>query len=376
MTVVDIKVPQMGEGLTEVRLLAFMKAPGEAVARDEVIYTMETDKATLEVESPESGTLEEWLAAEGDVLPIGAAVARIARSTADEGEAATTATMKAASAPERVIPPRTRAYARELGLSEEILAQVPSATGKLMPSDIDSFMTVRRGEEASTALEVSAAPQSFQDRPLPDRQRKLNFHMRRSAQVVVPGTISRPFEWTKMRDFVTHLRQHADTARPTEFQTFAYCAVQATGACPKFRCALIREDTVRQFDRLHLGIAVALPEGELTTAVVQEADLLPFDEFVATLQERIHSARAGIDQADASVQLLLTYLGSHGVRDAVPVLVPPAAAVVFLGECYDNNGRLFSNVALTFDHRLMNGVEAAEMLGAIAAQIDRLDSAS
>ena len=61
----------MGEGLTEVRLLEFMKAPGDVVSRDEVIYTMETDKATLEVESPESGTLTEWLAAEGDGLPVG-----------------------------------------------------------------------------------------------------------------------------------------------------------------------------------------------------------------------------------------------------------------------------------------------------------------
>src|SRR5438105_2457957 len=77
MAIVDIKIPQMGEGLTEVRLLQLLKSPGDLVARDEILYTMETDKATLEVESPETGKLTEWLAAEGDVLPIGAAVARI-----------------------------------------------------------------------------------------------------------------------------------------------------------------------------------------------------------------------------------------------------------------------------------------------------------
>ncbi len=379
MTIVDIKVPQMGEGLTEVRLLEFMKSPGDPIARDEVIYTMETDKATLEVESPEAGILQEWLAAEGDVMPIGATIARIsqgsdkeaaipaARAGADESPAIRT------PAVERVVPPRTRAYARELGITDAALARIPSATGKLMPSDLDAFQAGKQTQDTSDTEEVLAAADAFTDRPLPDRQRKLNFHLKRSAQIVVPGTIGRPQTWSKVREFVSHRRQLPNSGRPTEFQTFAYCTVQATTVCPKFRCALIRDDTIRQFDRLNLGIAVALPDGELTTAVVTEADLMPYAEFIGTVQKNIRAAREGDDQADASVQLLLTYMGSHGVRDAIPVLVAPAAAVIFLGESYESDGQLYSNVALTFDHRLMNGVEAAEMLAAIADQIDRLN---
>jgi len=68
MAIVDIKIPQMGEGLTEVRVLEFLKRPGDTVAKDELIYTMETDKATLEVESPEAGTLTEMGAAHIELL--------------------------------------------------------------------------------------------------------------------------------------------------------------------------------------------------------------------------------------------------------------------------------------------------------------------
>jgi pyruvate/2-oxoglutarate dehydrogenase complex dihydrolipoamide acyltransferase (E2) component len=378
----DIKIPQMGEGLTEVRLLQFLKKPGDTVNRDDLIYMMETDKATLEVESPESGTLTEWLAAEGDVLPIGTVVARIRTSAEDPsvtspltGSPEDPGVEPQATTAERIIPPRTRAYARELGLSDNMLASIPSATSKLMPSDLDAYKAglgnaVPKFNRASVAGAVQ-----YRERPLSDRQRKLNFHMKRSVQTVIPGTVSRPVEWSEIRNYVGQWREHPSSGRPTEFQTFAYCVVQAIRTCPKFQCSLVREDTIREYNHLHLGVAVALLGGELTTAVVADADLLPFAQFVASLQDRIRSARSGDDQADATVQILLTYLGAYGIRDAVPVLVAPAAAVMFIGEAYTQSDQLFANVSLTFDHRLINGVEAAEMLNAVVLQVQQLGAA-
>src|SRR5213079_2141015 len=77
MAIVEIRIPQLGEGLQEARLIRFLKQPGDAVARDEPIYEMETDKAVMEIESPTAGILEAWDAAEDDVLPIGAVIGRI-----------------------------------------------------------------------------------------------------------------------------------------------------------------------------------------------------------------------------------------------------------------------------------------------------------
>jgi pyruvate/2-oxoglutarate dehydrogenase complex dihydrolipoamide acyltransferase (E2) component len=77
MSVIDVLVPQMGEGLQEVLIVEFFKKPGERIERDEPFYSMETDKATMEVECPHEGVLVEWLAAEGDTLAIGVPVCRM-----------------------------------------------------------------------------------------------------------------------------------------------------------------------------------------------------------------------------------------------------------------------------------------------------------
>ena len=272
---------------------------------------------------------------------------------------------------ERIIPPRTRAYARELGISDDLLAAIPSVTAKLMPADIDAYRAAQGGEPAGSEP-PGGGGRKFVDLPLSDRQRKLNFHMKRSAQIVIPGTVSRPIAWTAVRDYAAKYQVEASGRRPTEFQVFAYCVVQAIHSCPKFLCSLLHDDTVRQYERLNLGVAVALNEGELATAVVTDADGLSLTDLAARLHERVQAARAGNDQADATVQVLLSYLGAHGIRDAVPVLVAPAVAVMFIGEAYEQESRLYSNVSLTFDHRLINGVEAAEMLKSAAHHVQLL----
>src|SRR5579863_6742944 len=128
MTMLEIRVPQMGEGLQEVIIHQFLKQPGDHVKRDELLYNMETDKAVMEVESAYEGTLREWLCEEGAVMPIGAPVARMevmetaaasANSPSTVADAASPASNSMGEAPagvDLVIPPRTRAYCKETGI--------------------------------------------------------------------------------------------------------------------------------------------------------------------------------------------------------------------------------------------------------------------
>src|SRR5215470_7086153 len=74
MPVVSVRIPQIGEGLQEARLVAVLKQPGDTVKRDEPIYQMETDKAVMDVESPHAGKIVKWLADPDTVLAIGAEV--------------------------------------------------------------------------------------------------------------------------------------------------------------------------------------------------------------------------------------------------------------------------------------------------------------
>ncbi|MDR1145933.1 MAG: lipoyl domain-containing protein [Verrucomicrobiales bacterium] len=71
---IPIKVPAVGEGLEEARLLQFFKQPGDAIAKDEPIYQLETDKAVVDIESPSAGALESWTAKEGGIVAIGAVI--------------------------------------------------------------------------------------------------------------------------------------------------------------------------------------------------------------------------------------------------------------------------------------------------------------
>ena len=123
----DLAVPQLGEGLREVRIVEILRRAGDTVARGEPVYVVETDKSTVELEAPFDGTIERWTVAPGDVVAVGAVVALI---TLPEG------VVPAAVAPRLAptIPPRTRAHAREHGVAEAELARIPATSGKLMPT--------------------------------------------------------------------------------------------------------------------------------------------------------------------------------------------------------------------------------------------------
>jgi pyruvate dehydrogenase E2 component (dihydrolipoamide acetyltransferase) len=362
----EVVVPQMGEGLQEVCILQFHKKPGDPVRRDEPLYSMETDKATMEVESPYEGVLQEWLTKEGDVIPIGAAVARL--------EVVEVAVLPAPQMRRAglVIPPRTRAYCKEKGVSESEMLQIPAASGKLMPADVDNYLAAKLATipESAAALEEDAP--AYIERPMTTLQRVFNYRLKRSAQLVIPAVIKRPLEWTPIRRFADAYKERGGNVQPSAFQTFAYCLAQAVREHPRLRSALIGEDVIREYAHLNIGIAVGLPDGQLTTAVVNNADTLSYEDFVRAAQTQIQRAREGEDQAGETVQILLTYMGPYDVHDAIPVLVAPAVAVLFIGSTYERNGELLVNLVMTFDHRLIQGIEAAEFLKKVAVKVQQV----
>ncbi|MCX7993728.1 MAG: 2-oxo acid dehydrogenase subunit E2 [Fimbriimonadales bacterium] len=381
MAIVEVIVPQLGEGLQEVRVMRFLKQPGDRVERDEHIYEMETDKANVEVESPHAGVIVEWLAKEGDILPIGAPIARMeVEGVVEVAAPAAHAPQPAPAAPavprepvavgarlELTIPPRTRAYARQKGISEEELRRIPAASGnKLMPEDIDAYLAGRS---------ETVAGAEYVDYPLPQQQRTFIYRIKRSSQLVVPAVLRRPARWDALWRVVERFKSDPNApVQPSEFQVFAYCAAQATLQHPKFRSQLVGEETLRQYQHVNLGIAVARPGDELVTALVKNASALDFVSFVRTLQSQIRKARAGEDQADASIQLLLTYMGGYQMVDAIPVLVSPAVAILFAGEAFPVDGVPHVNLVLTFDHRLVNGVGGAEFLNAVAHNLENAET--
>jgi pyruvate dehydrogenase E2 component (dihydrolipoamide acetyltransferase) len=394
MPTIEIKIPQLGEGLQEARILRFLKQPGEPVTQDEPIFEMETDKAVMEIESPAAGVLEAWTVAEDAVVPIGAVIGRIAAEDS-RGEARLaptesplTTTPSAPAGPSIagaalrnvVVPPRTRAYAREKGLSDEELARLAAAAeGKLLPEAIDRYLA----ERAPAAPREVWGP-AYRDMPLPPAQRTLVYRLQRATQTVIPATMEMPVPWKPIEDVRNFFKQRATEdgdPQPTQFLLFAWCVAQAAKKHPRFLCSMPNDNTLRQYEHLHLGIAVARPNDELLTARVENADALPFPEFIRATQAAIARARAGEDQATEAMQISLTNLAHAGVRLGIPVVVAPAVATLFIGTPYDEayplpeggvGFRRTASMVLGFDHRLVNGLGAANFLTDIRAHVERL----
>lgn len=218
------------------------------------------------------------------------------------------------------------------------------------------------------------------ERELTPSQRLLSSRLVRGSQLVVPGTITVATLWEAVEGLRSKLKSEGGEFQPSAFTMFAYAVVQALKSHPGFRSTLAGDSTVRTYDHVHLGIAVALPGDQLVLAVVDEADKLTWPEFANRSREQIQMARDGKDQAHEAVTISLTNMQAFGLRDAVPVVVPPSVATIFLGEPYNGLDqtvnelklRRYVNLAMTFDHRLINGVGASEFLNLVKGNTESI----
>ncbi len=385
-----IRIPQLGEGLAEAMLVEYLKQPGDAVKRDDPLYTMETDKANSDVESPFDGTIVEWLAEPGAVLPIGAQVGtiRVAADAPDmaagHGPAPVTAsktTAVAASTPAGdpevriLMPPRTRKLLRDRGLLDQA-GQIPAAGRTLMPADVERYLA---GDKAPAP--TPAEREDYDEAPLPVQQQTLNYRLVRGAQVCVPVTCMTDADWSRLDEARAAVKAaHDGKGGPTAFLMMLWCVTQVLKEHPRFRSALVGDGkTLRTYKHVNLGIAVALPGDLMVTAVVKDADTYAPDAFFQKAAEQIALARDGKDQADASTTLSVSNMGTAGMEMGIPAIVAPAVATLVLGKTYwqpvpDGRGGYdfikTAKLALTFDHRVANGVGAGRFLADVKQAIE------
>jgi pyruvate dehydrogenase E2 component (dihydrolipoamide acetyltransferase) len=396
MPIVSVRIPQMGEGLQEARLVGFLKNPGDKVRRDDPLYQMETDKAVMDVESPYDGVLVEWTAQVDTVLPIGTEIAKMEVAEGVKEMAAGHGPPVAAAAPtpspvaaaavvqaepkgpprNREIPPRTRRYLKEKGLLE-IAATIPAKGGKLMPEDVDAYLagSTIAGTAAPVVLNSTA---EYDEVALASRQKTLAYRLARGAQLCVPGTIMVECRWDAIEAAREKVKNSGSPFQPSAFTMMAWCVAQAMREHPKFRSTMPSDGVLRTYRGANLGIAVALPDDELVTAVVPNADSLSWVDFANATRQQIDLARNGKDQATEATTLSITNMSAFGLRNAVPVVVSPAVATLFLGEAYWHpvakmGGYDFVRMvvlSLTFDHRVINGVGAANFINDVKARIE------
>ena len=148
--------------------------------------------------------------------------------------------------------------------------------------------------------------------------------------------------------------------RPSPAQIFAHAVARTARKHANFRSIMLGDDRIREYDHANVGMAIGLPDDELVVVVVRHADQLTAEEFARSCRRQMRIALRSGDQAAEDTQILISHLGKSGIIDAVPTLVAPANSVFFLGA--PRGGNKIARIALTFDHRLINGEGAAKFL--------------
>ncbi|MFI4862254.1 MAG: 2-oxo acid dehydrogenase subunit E2 [Phycisphaerales bacterium JB063] len=396
-----IRIPQLGEGLAEAVLVEYLKKPGETVKRDDPLYTMETDKANSDVESPFDGEVVEWTAEPGSVLPIGAQVGtmRVAASTSDmaagHGPAAPAQSQSAAAtnashststnghaipAADIRMPPRTRKLLRDTGLLDQA-GRIPFDGATLMPADVERYRD--SGDAAPAKPPAAAHTEAYDEAPLPVKQQTLNHRLIRGAQVCVPVVVVTDADWSRMD--TERAKVKAAGGGPTSFAMMLWCVTQVMKRHPNLRSTLDATGKIlRTYKHINLGIAVALPGDLMVTAVVKDADTLGPDAFYDAVSESIALAREGKDQADAATTLTVSNMGTAGMELGIPAVAAPAVATLVLGKTFwqpvpDGSGGFdfikTAKLTLAFDHRIVNGVGGGNFLGDIKHAIEHFEMA-
>ncbi|MFP4281657.1 MAG: 2-oxo acid dehydrogenase subunit E2, partial [Opitutales bacterium] len=165
---------------------------------------------------------------------------------------------------------------------------------------------------------------------------------------------------------------------PSPTVMIAWALVQAMKQHPIFTCTVTAEDTLVQHQDFDFGVAVALDNDALDTAVIEQANTLDWVAFGQAYEDAVAGVRAGRGRSKSGTPLILTSMGGFKVRDALPVVVPPAIGTLFVGEAhYDDtpaqDAREVVSLCLSFDHRWLNGVAGAQFLADVVTEMERFE---
>jgi pyruvate/2-oxoglutarate dehydrogenase complex dihydrolipoamide acyltransferase (E2) component len=316
-----VEVPVMGEGIRAARVVALLKQPGDAVELDDALCEVETDKAVYPVEASVKGVFKEWRCQVDEVVEIGREIAVI---TAEPG------------------------------------APKPAHSGTPGPS----LQQLQRGSRFDAAIPQTGTPAAPALSPA----------ITRRLSGVVPANMQLDVAWAAIRA----ARGAAKAAHPDYSPSLmvAWCVVRALDKHPSFRRIVAKDGSIVEPARLDLGIAVALEEDRLATAVIAGAREYPWARFASAYAGAVAEVRAGkVEEVQAP--LILTSLGAFGVEVATPIVVPPAMATLFIGKAHErminDDGVIHPaevvTLSLTFDHRVVNGAGAAAFLHEVQTQI-------
>ena len=414
-----IKMPDIGEGIAEVELVAWRVQPGDVVKEDQILADVMTDKATVEIPSPVAGKVAALGGEPGKLMAVGAELIRLevegegnvkagapvaaavaapaARPEAVAARSAPTSPVPAGGAPEPLQPPRTtpapmrapgekpiaspavRRRAWDLGIELQFVHGSGPA-GRIVHEDLDVYLATR-------GQPVAAAPglrqrHGEQAVPVIGLRRKIAQKMQEAKRRIPHFSYVEEIDVTELEALRAQLNEKyaASRGKLTLLPLIARAAVLAVQDFPQMN-ARFDDDAgvVTRYQPVHLGIATQT-DGGLMVPVLRHAeaqDLWGFSREVTRLAEAARSGKAGREELGGST-ITITSLGALGGLVTTPVINHPEVAIIGVNRIVERPmfrggavvPRQLMNLSSSFDHRVVDGMDAARFIQAIRALLE------
>ncbi len=390
----EMKVPPVGESITEVTLSRWLKKDGEAVEMDEAIAELESDKATFELTAEKAGTLK-TLANEGDTLPIGAVVASITGGGAAAPKAQSEAAPAATPAPAAAQTSSEKTYAS--GVPSPAAAKILSEKGVDPQGVSGTGVAGRITKEDALNAEKSASPQVAKTESKPaaatapatatpvtgergERREKMSNLRKTIAKRLVSvkneTAMLTTFNEVDMSPIMEIRSKYKDKFKEKHgvglgFMSFFTKAVtEALKEWPAVGARIEGEEVVYS-NYADISIAVSAPKG-LVVPVIRNADKLSLAEIekeVVRLAGRARENKLGIDEMSGGT-FTITNGGVFGSMMSTPIINSPQSAILGMHNIVERpvavNGQVVIRpmmyVALSYDHRIIDGRESVSFL--------------
>ncbi len=397
----EVKVPPLGESIIEATVTRWFKKIGESVSIDEPLVELETDKITIEVPAPATGVLEKCVVVTGDTVTVGSILGLIAEiDTIQSNDYLTTfpnsykktsslnSLKEENSLKEDSLSPAVRRIVAEQTLTPSLIPATGRG-GRLTKEDVINFQSADSSADSLAPISAESPPQSPPQKSHPDtrgaNRAERRVRMSRLRQRIATrlkdaqntAAMLTTFNEVDMTDIIS-LRQRHREAFEKKYKTrlgfmtfFTQACVAALKAFPAVN-AEIDGDEILYKDYCHIGIAVSTSQG-LVVPVVRDADLKCFAAIETEVADLVLRARNGqlsvADLRDGT--FTITNGGIYGSLMSTPILNVPQSGIlgmhkIQLRPVVGADGliqtRQMMYVALSYDHRIIDGREAVSFL--------------
>ncbi|MDC3003462.1 2-oxoglutarate dehydrogenase complex dihydrolipoyllysine-residue succinyltransferase [Paracoccaceae bacterium] len=387
----DVRVPTLGESVTEATVATWFKQPGDSINMDEMLCELETDKVTVEVPSPAAGVMGSIIAQEGSVVSMDALLTTISAGSSEKPENEKTLTIKEdRNNIETNIDTRSQDQntdienapsAKKLMAENKISSDKIAGTGKggrIMKDDVLKAVQSVAIEDTEK-ISTSRAPSSVEDADREERVKMTRLRqtiakrLKDSQNTAAILTTYNEVDMTEVMSLRSEFKELFEKKHGTKlgfmsFFTKACC--HALKEVPEVNAEIDATDIVYK-NYVHMGIAAGTPTG-LVVPVIRNADSMSFADIEKSIAEKGKRARDGklsMDEMQGGT-FTISNGGVYGSLMSSPILNPPQSGILGMHKIQDRpmalNGevviRPMMYLALSYDHRIVDGKGAVTFL--------------